>query len=300
MSSTPTEVSSDPPSVPKPQLGHSGLDTVEYEAVSSTYFDNVVNQGLSARARASAGFAIISAISGALIAFGFSGSVSDAGPTARHLTVIGIALWATAALCFLVAAILPPHSKPLEPHEASEMPRELRPKTTDIAPEEFVTYAFESAKADSRRVGAIVLVGTGVAAAATVVTVISALLVIVYKAGPDTTNAVVTVDSSFFHEYEDRCQVTVTGSALRDLVGIVDQASIANQGTDYLDFTPAPASCATAGKFEIPRADVVDVEEYACPLLDISAVTGRGSDPIVPCTYKRTPIRDIFRKLIRR
>lgn len=72
--------------LPKPTFSDNGLDEVEYETVASAYFQGVVGQGNAARQRAQAGFAIVSAITGAVVAFSLSSTVSGSAGLTKAFT----------------------------------------------------------------------------------------------------------------------------------------------------------------------------------------------------------------------
>ena len=96
--------------LPKPTFSDNGLDEAEYETVASAYFQGVVGQGNAARQRAQAGFAIVSAIAGAVVAFSLSSTVSGSAGLTKAFTYASLGLWALCALLFLLAAILQPLS----------------------------------------------------------------------------------------------------------------------------------------------------------------------------------------------
>ena len=99
-------------SLPKPTFSDNGLDEVQYETVASAYFQGVVGQGNTARQRAQAGFAIVSAIAGAVVALSLSSTVSGSADLTKAFTYASLGLWALCALLFLLAAILQPPSEP--------------------------------------------------------------------------------------------------------------------------------------------------------------------------------------------
>ena len=322
--------------LPKPTFSDNGLDEVEYETVASAYFQAVVGQGNAARQRAQAGFAIVSVIAGAVVAFSLSSTVSGSAGLTKAFTYASLGLWALCALWFLAAAILQPLSDPptqAELDAVREFPTAQKPavapaeEVVAAAPAEevvaaapakegvvapgvansnplalrpvgFVEYVFRLAKGDAHRVSWIVVI-----AGATAVFAVLALLgaaggLLFDSVGPSQTNAIVTVTGPFFDQYEARCEVQPVDPTLRDLVGQVVDNSLTNDTAPYVDFQTAPGTCISSGHFIIPGSDVVSIEEYSCPLTDVAEVSGAHlPDPVVACSDKATPFKDIYRSI---
>jgi hypothetical protein len=327
--------------LPKPTFSDNGLDEVEYETVASAYFQGVVGQGNAARQRAQAGFAIVSAIAGAVVAFSLSSTVSGSAGLTKAFTYASLGLWALCALLFLLAAILQPLSEPptqAELDAVREFPTTQKPAAAGrrrrraaapakeavvapgvekgtapvqegvvapgvansnplaLRPVGFVDYVFRLAKGDAHRVSWWVVIAGATAAVAALALLGAAGGLLFDSPGPSQTNAIVTVTSPFFEQYEARCEVQPVDPALRDLVGQVADNSLTNGTAPYVDFQTAPGTCISGGHFIIPGSDVVSIEEYSCPLTDVAEVSALP-DPVVACPDKATPFKDIYRSI---
>ncbi len=312
--------------LPKPTFSDNGLDEVEYETVASAYFQGVVGQGNAARQRAQAGFAIVSAITGAVVAFSLSSTVSGSAGLTKAFTYASLGLWALCALLFLLAAILQPLSEPptqAELDAVREFPTAQKPaiapaKEVVPAPAEegvvapgvansnplalrpvgFVEYVFRLAKGDAHRVSWWVVIA-GFTAVFAVLTLLGAAGGFLFDSvGPSQSNAIVTVTGPFFDQYEARCEVEPVDPTLRDLVGQVVDNSLTDDTAPYVDFQAAPGTCISGGHFIIPRSDVVSIEEYSCPLTDVAEVSDPNlPDPVVACSDKATPFKDIYHSI---
>lgn len=313
--------------IPQPTFDDGGLDLVEYQQVSQAYFQGVVGQGNAARARAQAGFAIVSAIAGAVVAFSLSSTISGAADVTKDFTYASLVLWGGTAAIFLIATIMQPLSAP--PTQAEVNARKAFPTGQDdeapagpraapqtvgvkvaipdkpsegllsLRPVGFVAYAFRLANQDARNVSCVTLCAGYVAALAMLALLGAAGGLLFDSAPAPRVNAIVTVSSSFFHQYESRCEVLPANPSLRDLVGQVAVSSLTGSPTQYVDLEAANGTCQSSGHFIIPRSDVVSIEEYGCPLSDVADVSGK-SDPLVPCPGKATPLRDIYHWIVRR
>jgi hypothetical protein len=309
--------------LPKPTFGDTGLDEVEYQTVASAYFQGVVGQGNAARQRAQAGFAIVSAIAGAVVAFSLSSTVAGSAGLTKAFTYVSLFLWALCALLFLRATVKqplsglpteaerdavrtypPPQAPIVAPGDAAVVPvdaetvvapAEASSNPLSLRPVGFVQYVFRIARGDARGVSGTTVLASYAAVAAVIALLGAAGGLLFDSVGPSHTNAIVTVSDSFFGQYEARCQVQATDPTLRDLVGQVADNSLTSSGP-YVDFQTAPGTCNSNGHFMIPRSDVVGIEEYSCPLTDVAEVSAAHMpDPDISCTDKATPLKDIYR-----
>lgn len=314
--------------IPKPTFSEDGLDEVEYQAVATAYFQSAVGLGTAARQRAQAGFAIVSAIAGAVVAFSLSSTISGSAGLTKAFTYASLAFWAVCAILFLTAAILQPLSSPATQdekdavrsfpsaktlavppiHEADDLhvetvvaaPSDAEDELLGMHPVGFVAYVFRLARGDAHHVSWWTILAGWAAGLAMVALLGAAGGVLFDSVGPPQTNAIVTVNDSFFSQYEAQCEVQAVDPALRDVVGQVGDTSLTSGSAPYVDFQAASGTCGSDGHFIIPRSDVVSIEEYNCPLADVAAVSGiHAADPLVPCTKKATPLRDIFRAIAR-
>ena len=315
--------------IPAPTFSEDGLDEVEYEAVATAFFQNAVGLGSAARQRAQAGFAIVSAIAGAVVAFSLSSTISGSVSLTKDFTYASLSLWAASAICFLTATILQPWSDPptkperdavrdfpdaektiVPPAKDTEIfhtetavvaPRDTNKELLNLNPVGFVAYVFRLAKGDARRVSGWTILAGWAAGFAIVALLGSAGSLLFDSVGPAQSSAIVTVSDSFFNQYQVRCEVQAIDPALQDLVGQVGDNSLTSVSAPYVDFQAAPGTCDSDGHFIIPSSDIISIEQYNCPLADVASVSGAHTPNIlVPCTDKATPFKDIYRSIARK
>jgi hypothetical protein len=276
-------------------------DSIQYEATATAYYQSVVGRASAARSRAAAGFAIVSAISGAVVAGAFTAQIDHARLVTRWLALFGVAFWLLSAGLFMLASIIQPRS--IQPNdEERKRSNDIRQATLGVAtggegsgqdlepgvatggegsgeelePDVFVDYVPRVAKEEAHLVNIPVALAGIFAGIALLLTISIVVSVVFFPKGPERiperVTADVTVKKPYFRAFLAECHLAVTEKNFHDLVGTLDVSSL---NSHFLALDLDPGICADQGQLEIPRADVLQVEEYPrCSSSDMSRAGG--------------------------
>jgi hypothetical protein len=244
-----------------------GVDPTQYEATAEAYYQSVVGRASAARSRAQAGFAIVSAISGFVIAAAFTSQIDQAPDYTKLPAFFGVVFWILAAGSFLVASIIqPPPDPPVQPPpEPGEKPKPFR-----LTKFEFVNHVKTISDNEANRVSTGVIFAGAFTAIALALTMFTVAMVVFFPPGAKQTTADVTVTEPYLQQFLAQCQVTATNPT-HDLVGTLDLASL---NSNFVELNIEPGICANRGVLEIPRSAIVEIEEYPqCSSSDLQRVT---------------------------
>lgn len=251
--------------------GSEGVDPIQYQTTVAAYYQSVVGRAPAARSRAQAGFAIVSAISGFVIAAAFTTQIDHAPDYTKWPAFVGVGFWVLAAGLFLRASIVQPRPKKGEKGE-EEAKKAAKDVVVPLSKSAFVDYVPRIANQEARRVNFwVVLAGysTTIALALTMATVAT---VVFFPPGPNQVTADVTVTEPYFQQFLAQCQVTVTDPEFHDLIGTLDVDSL---DSDFVALNIEPGLCVGKGELEIPQSAVLQIEEYPqCSSSDLRIIEG--------------------------
>jgi len=121
--------------------GGEDVDPIQYQTTAEAYYQSVVGRASAARSRAQAGFAIVSAISGFVIAAAFTAQIDHAPDYTKWPAFLGVGFWVLAAGLFLLASIIQP--RPEEGETETRVPR---------SKSDFVDYVPRVSNREAKRV----------------------------------------------------------------------------------------------------------------------------------------------------
>ncbi len=274
-------------------IGNEPPDPIQYEATATAYYQSVMGRATAARSRAQAGFAIVSAISAAVIAGSFTVQIDQAEDLTKWPAFLAVACWLLSAGLFLAASVSQPEDAPATADELSRSADIWRARTgaaaetaapqDDLEPKVFVGYVPRIAREEARKVNKLVLYAGYASAAALLITVVTVITVVFFPKGPGrtvakTTVADIVVTEPYFQVFLDECQATVSNEDFHELIGVLDVDSL---NKHFLTLNIGTGICADQGQLEIPRVDVLQIEEYPkCSSSDLSRAEDTAASPI--------------------
>jgi hypothetical protein len=253
------------------------IDDVVAEQVVQAYWKAVSNRPAASRARAQAGFAVASVITAAIIAGAFTRQVQVAPTYTKYLAVAAVAFWLLTAGLFMSAMTRQTPSQELNADELAKAqrrdPNAQNNKPTQLPLKDFTLYAIRIQKEEDWRIKKSILGAQAASAIAIVLTLATVAAALFFSAQAPRRAAEIMVRNSYFQEFASLCQVTPKYPSIHELVGTLDTGSL---NDDFITFAVSQGNCVGSGQFEIPRRDVLQIEEFPkCAAANVQAASAK-------------------------